>query len=376
MKLQKATFSSWYTLITIIITSTTVYAHNNQITKVFHHQAPSNELELGQVVLYFAKDPKVSTSLAHGDNRDELTLSFAHTQVTDQAQAMLTRIIAQPVLDSYTISEKPGNKADASIIRISYDPHKVLCEYETFVAIDLQKGLIVRLYNKELLDKLNATKNRVLLRTAHLDRKSNIIIDCGHGGKDSGAVGLNGIQEKDVALDVGLQLAVALKSDGYKVALTRMADEFLELDERTKIANFKGDLLVSIHANNSPRFTATGIETFALTPNLFTYGESFSDVCPSPVVRLAQAHRCNKSVQLATCLQNNMYDSLKKKYSNVANRGVKHSVAQVLLGTLSGPAVLAEIGFVMDLHLSEPEYQRCIVQGLRKGINDFFIAQA
>ena len=92
------------------------------------------------------------------------------------------------------------------------------------------------------------------------------MVDAGHGGHDPGAVGAGGTREKDVVLQIALKLARKLREDlGLDVVLTRSTDVFLELQERTAIANQVGaDLFVSIHANASLNRNATGIETYYL----------------------------------------------------------------------------------------------------------------
>ncbi|MFQ6111542.1 MAG: N-acetylmuramoyl-L-alanine amidase, partial [Nitrospinota bacterium] len=94
-----------------------------------------------------------------------------------------------------------------------------------------------------------------------------IVLDPGHGGKDPGAIGPRGLEEKVVVLDVGKNLASLLKKalPGNRIILTRSADRFLPLEERTALANtFGADVFMSIHANASPRRNARGIETYLL----------------------------------------------------------------------------------------------------------------
>ncbi len=93
-----------------------------------------------------------------------------------------------------------------------------------------------------------------------------IVIDAGHGGHDPGAVGARGTREKDVVLQIALKLARKLREDlGLDVVLTRSTDVFLELQERTAIANQVGaDLFVSVHANAALNRASSGIETYYL----------------------------------------------------------------------------------------------------------------
>ena len=98
---------------------------------------------------------------------------------------------------------------------------------------------------------------------ARLVRK--IIIDPGHGGFDSGALGHHGGREKDACLDIGLRLRELLKArlPGVTVLMTRDHDVFVELKERTRFANRQdADLFVSIHANSSPNSSSHGTQVF------------------------------------------------------------------------------------------------------------------
>ena len=87
-----------------------------------------------------------------------------------------------------------------------------------------------------------------------------IVIDAGHGGHDSGTLGVDGIEEKDVVLDVALRLGKLLHERlGAEIIYTRSDDTFIPLETRTAIANkAQADLFLSIHANSSRMKTARG----------------------------------------------------------------------------------------------------------------------
>jgi N-acetylmuramoyl-L-alanine amidase len=92
-----------------------------------------------------------------------------------------------------------------------------------------------------------------------------IIVDAGHGGHDSGAVGPTRVKEKDVTLAIARRLARRLRARGFEVLLTRDDDRYLALEERTGIANARhGDLFISVHANAHPRRNQRGVETYFL----------------------------------------------------------------------------------------------------------------
>ncbi|MGB9886711.1 MAG: N-acetylmuramoyl-L-alanine amidase [Moorellales bacterium] len=83
-----------------------------------------------------------------------------------------------------------------------------------------------------------------------------LVLDPGHGGKDPGAVGKTGLQEKTVNLDVALELAARMRARGYEVWLTRSADQYVPLKDRVALANeVQAYLLLSLHVNSSASAT-------------------------------------------------------------------------------------------------------------------------
>ena len=93
-----------------------------------------------------------------------------------------------------------------------------------------------------------------------------IVIDAGHGGHDSGTLGVGGIEEKDVVLDVALRLGKLLHERlGAEIIYTRSDDTFIPLETRTAIANkAQADLFISVHANSSQDESARGVEVYYL----------------------------------------------------------------------------------------------------------------
>lgn len=93
-------------------------------------------------------------------------------------------------------------------------------------------------------------------------KKPKIMIDAGHGGEDSGAVGPNGLREKEVVLAVAMLLGAQLVGD-CEVAYTRRDDQFVELHRRAAVANdWQADAFLSIHCNSGPAGQGTGFEVF------------------------------------------------------------------------------------------------------------------
>jgi N-acetylmuramoyl-L-alanine amidase len=99
-----------------------------------------------------------------------------------------------------------------------------------------------------------------------MSAQKRILIDVGHGGKDAGAIGVNGIQEKDVVMDIANAI-LKLNNDLEKpidIYLTRYSDTLISLSDRTKLAKaLKADLFVSLHCNHSDNQNARGVEVYA-----------------------------------------------------------------------------------------------------------------
>tara|TARA_R110002072_G_scaffold18360_3_gene68970 strand:- start:640 stop:1275 length:636 start_codon:yes stop_codon:yes gene_type:complete len=156
--------------------------------------------------------------------------------------------------------------------------------------------------------------------------QKRIIIDVGHGGKDSGAIGINGIQEKDVVLNIANAI-LKLNNELDKpldIYLTRYSDTLISLSDRTKLAKtLKADLFVSLHCNHSDNPNARGVEVY---------------------VADAESKYSDDSTWLAFQLQ----AALNKKLG-FESRGVKFANFQVLRGTINYcPSVLLESGFLSN----------------------------
>lgn len=216
---------------------------------------------------------------------------------------------------------------------------------------------------------------------------NTIVLDPGHGGKDPGAVGKNGLKEKDVTLKLARMLREKLTQDaGAKIILTRDSDVFIPLEERTAIANSKdADLFVSIHINASPRRAATGIETYILSLSNneearrvaarenATSTRSVSDL-EFILNDLIKTAKTNDSARLATVVQDNLVSGLRKKFDSIRSNGVKGAPFYVLVGTKM-PAVLVEVSFISnpeeEERLKDEAYLREVVEGIAAGITHY-----
>lgn len=221
--------------------------------------------------------------------------------------------------------------------------------------------------------------------------KKIIVIDPGHGGKDSGATG-NGYMEKNIVLQIGAQLSEKLRSMGYTVYMTRSNDTFIELKDRTKFANDKqADLFISIHANSIPKTTdpstAQGLETYFLSPTRseramrVAASENSEDMGEMGAYgKLSFLSFLNKekiiaSNKLGIDLQKAILGNLRKQFPNVHDNGVREAPFWVLVGAQM-PAVLVEVGYISHPEeanrISDEKYQRWMVDGLVDGVGHYF----
>jgi N-acetylmuramoyl-L-alanine amidase len=215
---------------------------------------------------------------------------------------------------------------------------------------------------------------------------SRIVIDPGHGGHDPGAAG-KGLTEAALVLDVALRLEKLLAAvEGVEVILTRRTDEFVQLQERTAIANREGaDLFLSIHANASSNSLAQGIETYFL--NFATSGAAAAVAArenaasgqpmaalPDLVKSIALHNKLDESRDLAVYIQSGLARKLQPSNRNLKNLGVKQAPFVVLIGAAM-PSVLAEISFLtnaQDLALVRtPAYRQRIAEGLFDAIRKY-----
>jgi len=177
-----------------------------------------------------------------------------------------------------------------------------------------------------------------------------VVIDPGHGGRDPGAIGIGGIYEKEIVLDISLQVASLLENQGIQIILTRQTDVTLSLQSRVDIANrARADLFVSIHANaiSMSRPEVNGIETFHVAGS-------------------------GSGQRLATSIQQQLLAS-----TGMRDRGVKRARFYVLVHTTM-PAVLVEVGFVTGqedaARLSDPATRTQMAQAIVQGILDYLQA--
>ncbi|MEO6801959.1 MAG: N-acetylmuramoyl-L-alanine amidase [Granulicella sp.] len=211
-----------------------------------------------------------------------------------------------------------------------------------------------------------------------------IVIDAGHGGHDSGTLGVGGIQEKDVVLDVALRLGKLLHDRlGAEIIYTRSDDTFIPLETRTAIANkAQADLFLSIHANSSPDASARGVETYYLNftsqPDALEVAARENAVSDQSihqlsdlVKKIALKEKIDESREFAANVEESLYSGLHAGNAGLKNRGVKKAPFVVLIGA-NMPSILAEISFVTNerdaSQLEQPAYRQRVAESLYKGV--------
>ena len=217
-----------------------------------------------------------------------------------------------------------------------------------------------------------------------------IVIDPGHGGHDSGALGGSdkSKMEKTAVLQIAKRVAGHLKNMGFSVLMTRSWDRFIKLSHRTRYANRKhGDVFVSIHANAVPRRKwniSHGIETYFLQVTRSARAKRVAARENSVV--LNRKDRLSKNVildaiytgpkivlsnKLAIDVQRSMLSHLRGSYSDVKDGGVRPAPFWVLVGA-EMPAILVETGYITNpmerKRLFDPRYQDLMARGIAEGI--------
>lgn len=224
-----------------------------------------------------------------------------------------------------------------------------------------------------------------LARQLALDVKT-VVIDPGHGGTDPGCLGLAGLKEKDIVLDIALKLQKLLAAAGLDVILTRESDIFIPVENRCIPANQKlADLFISIHANASFKRQRTGIETFFLnfSPDAAVNETAARENATSTkrlgemmniVKKIAQNSKILESRDLAEKVQRNLIRYLSKYYGGIKDLGAKGGPFWVLIGS-DMPSVLVEVSHLSnsaeEARLKDEAYRQRVAEAIARGILDY-----
>ena len=243
------------------------------------------------------------------------------------------------------------------------------------------------------------TKSTKKTKTKKITKKSKaynphknelIVIDAGHGGHDTGAIG-GGKREKDLVLQIAKRVEKELKKRGHPVYMTRKTDRFLKLPQRTKFADKKNAVVfISIHANAVPKSKRNrihGVETFFLQNTRDARSQKIAARENKSVLKgttklsrnviidsVLAGPKIVQSNKLAIDVHRRMITNLRTKYSGVKDGGVRHAPFWVLVGA-SRPSILVEVGYISHprerKRLFTPQYQELLSKGIVEGIDNY-----
>lgn len=222
--------------------------------------------------------------------------------------------------------------------------------------------------------------------------KPVIVIDAGHGGKDSGTLGYGRVKEKDIVLLYAKELVAQLKRQKkYKVYLTRNKDVFLPLRGRIRVARkFNADLFISIHADAAPNKNARGLSIYTLSEkasgreaSLLARKENKSDIVAGidlsdlerdvsdTLIDLSLREAKNKSRIFASILHKNLKNKVRVR------KNALHSAGFVVLKNPNMASILLEIGFLSNRYdtrnLRKKSYRRKLLLGILESIDKYFV---
>lgn len=253
--------------------------------------------------------------------------------------------------------------------------------------LDAPARIIVDLYPSSYSGK----NNRIIQQREEFIKR-RVVIDPGHGGHDPGAIGQNGLYEKDVVLDIALKVKEIMHKEhpSYEIILTRDRDFFIPLHKRAEIANkANADLFISIHANASYNRVAYGIETYILNwtddeeamrvaarENAISLNEMkrLRDELSIILASLESELKRDESIKLAGFVHRSLVSGISYEFPDY-DRGVKQALFYVLVGAKM-PSVLLEIGFISNPYeekmLRNESYRMNIAKSIVDGILNYF----
>ncbi len=291
-------------------------------------------------------------------------------------------------------------------LSFSLDTPYVLIDFETIATVmppTIKDGVVfvsdsfIAIVERELLDSSTTRKTNTAIDSSYYEqfRISTIIIDPGHGGKDSGAVGIFSpegttqsptVQEKNVVLKSALLVGDLLKEafPAIKIVYTRDSDVFLSLEARANVANGvleslpkdEATLFISIHANGSLKKNANGMEVWTLPPdyarsNLVDVELDEKSLAYGIINTIRDQEISIESQQLAEYVLADMYESLG---GIIRNRGIKQEKWYVVRNARM-PAILIELGFVTNKSeatlLNDNDVLTKLANGIARGISNY-----
>ena len=346
----------------------------------------------GKVIGTFRENKQIipNASVTKLGGEDLLMLSFPDSKMESGVPAFINKS-DQYISKVYTV-ENNGMVVVYVYLKPSVTYQVTSRNGEFQVTLDGGKAVTAqKSYNTPQSQNNNSNNTRITQtqsqsqsgNTSRGNKKYTIVVDPGHGGRDSGARG-NGYNEKDIALQVATRLANNLRQD-YNVIMTRDSDFFVPLDTRAKIGNdANADFFISIHLNSSSSSSANGTEVFYFSKkDQGSYATqvakfenkvdgSYGDVPFSDFILNDIFYKKNQktSQAIAESVLNNLINT-----TGLRRRGVFGANFAVLRGSNS-PAILVELGFMNNYSdLSQyltPDGQERAANAIGSAIRSYF----
>jgi len=368
----------------ILLLNTLLFSAFNTIQKAV--------VKKGELNLFFSKT-------LHKSDVKHFILSHPHREVYDFKNTRLAHKRVPLGLDTHVrMAQNKANTVRVVITAtkgykpLAYQPFFSAKEYHISLPRSSGEKYVNRI-NHSTSKKKNITKKITKKKKIYnIHKNEHIVIDAGHGGHDTGAIGA-GKREKDLVLQVAKRLERQLKKRGYTVYMTRKSDRFLKLRQRTKIADKKNAaVFISIHANSVPkkkRNRIHGIETFFLQNTRDAKSQRIAARENKSVLKgttklsqnvIIDSVLCGPKIvesnKLAISVQRRMITNLRTKYSGVKDNGVRHAPFWVLVGA-SRPSILVEVGYISHprerKRLFTPKYQELVAKGIAEGVDSYLM---
>jgi len=221
-------------------------------------------------------------------------------------------------------------------------------------------------------------------------RPVRVMLDPGHGGKDPGAIGPSGLMEKDVVLALGRLVRARLEeAGGFEVRMTRDADLFVPLEERTAMANrARADIFVSLHINASRNRRAEGISTYVLSRSA-SDREALELAARENGVPLRKLEgvrfiiddlffqaRKNESLRLAKTVNDAIVRKVRGRHPDAEDLGLRQAPFYVLVGARM-TAILVEASFITnpreEARLADRRYLEAVAEGVVDAIRQYAV---
>lgn len=359
----------------------------------FRWDAQAGRLVIGRRT---PRDVPVTVDVVHLQGVSTVVLGFSQEPRYRIAQKQ-GEIDVELVEDRIQLPARPPSVRDPLVERIDLLPDAVHIELAPGAAADSYTlddpfRLVFDVHREAVAAAPAGSQPAAPQPPVHREGVRTIVLDPGHGGSETGAIGPSGAEEKDLVLLLARALKTRLEQRmPVRVVLTRSEDAALPLDTRSAIANQnKADLFISLHLNSASGHEAHGAETYFLSLEASDEraaraadlenqspadgaGAASTDGDGDPLYDLqlilwdlAQSHHLSESQHLATLIQEELNGAL-----DLRDRGVKQAPFRVLMGAAM-PAVLVELGFLSnpseERKLEDPAYRSDLVEALTRAV--------